>query len=149
VLSAGADQSIRILDPTSGEVRRSLDNHTAAVRSLAVRPGKHDGPAMVASAGADRTVRFWQPQIGRLVRFVRLASAPTANCWTASGSHVLAACEDGRLRAVDPESLAVTEFARRLEGWAHSIAVLPDGSAAVLGGKGGQLRIVPLDAIKP
>ncbi|HEX5103689.1 MAG TPA: hypothetical protein VFV87_07770, partial [Pirellulaceae bacterium] len=69
VLSAGVDQAIRVLDPAGGQVRRSLDNHTAAVRGLAVRPGKHDGPPMVASAGADRTVRFWQPAIGRLVRF--------------------------------------------------------------------------------
>lgn len=149
LLSAGIDQSIRVLEPSTGKIVRSLDNHTAAVRDLAVRPGKHDGPAMVASAGADRTIRFWQPAIGRLVRFVRLPSAPAAICWTPSGSHVLAACEDGRLRSVDPETVAVVEFARGLGGWAHAVAALPDGSAAVLGGAGGELRIVPLDAIKP
>jgi WD40 repeat protein len=149
VLSAGVDQSIRVLEPATGNIRRSLDNHTAPVRDLAVRPGKHDGPVMVASAGADRTVRLWQPAIGRLVRFVRLPSAPTALAWTPSGSHVLAACEDGRLRAVDPATVEVTEFARRLDGWAHAVAALPDGGAAALAGAGGQLRIVPLDAIKP
>jgi WD40 repeat protein len=153
VLSAGIDQSIRVLDPAGGEVRRSLDNHTAAVRDLAVRPGKHDGPEMVASCGADRTVRFWQPmagQSGRLVRFAQqLPSNATAICWTRSGSHVLAAGEDGRLRSIDPTTLEVIEFAGRLDGWAHAVAALPDGSAAVLAGEGGQLRIVPLDAIKP
>ena len=153
VLSAGIDQSIRVLDPASGEVRRSLDNHTAAVRDLAVRPGEHDGPVMVASCGADRTVRLWQPlvgQSGRLVRFAqRLPSNVTAIAWTPNGSHVLAACEDGRLRSIEPTTLEVIEFARRLDGWAHAVAVLPDGSAALLAGEGGQLRIVPLDAIKP
>jgi hypothetical protein len=62
---------------------------------------------------------------------------------------VLAACEDGKLRSVDPDSVEVSEFAPRLDGWAHAVAVLPDGSAAILSGERGQLRLVPLDAIKP
>jgi hypothetical protein len=61
---------------------------------------------------------------------------------------VLAACEDGRLRAIDVQSLAVVEFARRIEGFAHAVAVMPDGSAAILAGERGQLRMVELDAIK-
>jgi len=148
VLSAGGDQSIRVLEPATGNIRRSLDNHTAAVRDLAIRPGQHDGPVMVASCGADRTVRFWQPTIGRLVRFVRLPSPPTALAWTPSGSHVLAACEDGRLRAIDPQTIEVVELAPGLEGFAYAVAALPDGSSAILAGAAGQLRIVPLDAIK-
>jgi WD40 repeat protein len=147
VLSAGVDQSIRVLAPGSGETVRSLDNHTAAVRDLALSPAQHDGPPMIASAGADRTVRFWQPTIGRLVRFARLPSAPTAICWTPDASHVLAACEDGRLRAIDAESLTVVEFARRIEGFAHAVAATPDGSAAILAGERGQLRIVSLEPI--
>jgi WD40 repeat protein len=149
VLSGGVDQSIRVLDPASGRVLRSLDNHTALVRDLAIRPGKHEGPSMIASCSADRTVRFWQPTIGRLVRFVRLPSPPTALCWTPSGSHVLAACEDGKLRSVDPANVEVIEFAQHLAGWAHAVAITPAGAAAILGGEQGELRLVPLDAIKP
>ncbi|MCI0357060.1 MAG: hypothetical protein L0211_01065 [Planctomycetaceae bacterium] len=149
VLSAGIDQSIRVLEPATGNIRRSLDNHTAAVRDLAIRPGKHDGPVMVASCGADRTVRFWQPTIGRLVRFVRLPSPPTALAWTPSGSHVLAACEDGKLRAVDPQTIEVQHLGPGLDGVAYAVAALRDRRGAVLAGAGGQLRIVPLDAIKP
>ena len=148
VLSAGVDQSIRVLEPATGNIRRSLDNHTAAVRDLVIRPGQHDGPIMVASCSADRTVRFWQPTIGRLVRFVRLPSAPTALAWTPKSSHVLAASEDGKLRAIDPETIQVIEFAQKLDGVAFAIAALPDGSGAVLAGAAGQLRIIPLDAIK-
>jgi WD40 repeat protein len=148
VLSAGADQSIRLVSPKSGEVVRTFDNHTAAVRDLAIRPGKHEGPQVVASAGADRTVRFWQPTIGRLVRFARLPAAPTAICWTPDGSHALAACEDGKVRAIDPATVAVTEFTGT-SGWSYAIVASPDGKHAVLGGEGGELRKVSLDAIKP
>ena len=149
VLSAGVDQTIRVIQPATGETVRSLENHTAPVRALAVRPGQQEGPVMIASAAADRTVRLWQPTIGRLVRFARLPVAATAICWTADGSHVLAACEDGHLRAIDPETVAVTDLAEHLDGWAYAVAVLPDGHSAILGGERGQLRRVPIDAIKP
>lgn len=149
VVSAGVDQSIRVLKPVSGETVRSLENHTGAVRDLAVRSGTHAGPAVVASAGADRTIRFWQPAIGRLVRFARLPVAPAAISWLPSGSHVLAACEDGRVRAIDYETLEITELPDRLDGWAHAVAILPDGKSALLAGERGELRIVRLDAINP
>jgi WD40 repeat protein len=146
VLSAGVDQSIRLLSPKTGEVIRTFDNHTAAVRDLAIRSGTHEGPPLVASAGADRTVRFWQPTIGRLVRFAKLPVAPTAICWTPDGTHVLAACEDGRLRVVDPVTVAVTEIVGT-RGWAYAVAASPDGKDALLGGERGELRKVSLDAI--
>lgn len=149
VLSAGVDQSIRVLDPASGEVRRTLDNHTAEVRDLAIRPGEHPGPALVASCGADRTVRFWQPAIGRLVRFARLPARPTAIAWTSSGSHLVAVCEDGRVLAIDPATIEQTQLAAADGNWLHSIVVLPAGSAAIVGNSEGRLRRVPLDAIKP
>ena len=148
VLSAGIDQSIRLLSPKTGEVLRTFDNHTAAVRDLAIRPGAHEGPLIVASAGADRTVRFWQPTIGRLVRFARLPVAPTAICWTPDGLHVLAAGEDGRLRAIDPVTVDVTEIVGT-SGWAYAVVASPDGQQAVLGGERGELRKVSLEAIKP
>jgi WD40 repeat protein len=153
ILSASADQAIRVLKGSDGTTLRSLDNHTAAVRDLAVRPGAHPGPAVVASAGADRTVRFWQPAIGRLVRFARLSAAPTAICWDNKGTQVLAACEDGRVRAIDYETLAMTELFGTLDAWAHTIAALPGGQSVVVGGDAaasgdqGRLRIVPLNAI--
>jgi len=149
VLSAGVDQTIRVIQSATGETVRSLENHTAPVRALAVRPGQQEGPIMVASAAVDRTVRFWQPTIGRLVRFARLPVAATAICWTADGSHVLAACEDGKLRAIDPATVEVNELAEHLDGWAYAVAVLPNGHSAIVGGERGQLRRVPLDAIKP
>jgi len=148
VLSGGVDQAIRVLKLDGGAMLRSLDNHTAPIRALAIRP-LSGPPTVVASAGSDRTVRFWQPAIGRLVRFARLPVAPTAICWTLNGAHVLAACEDGHLRTIDYETLAITDLPEHLNGWAHAVVALPGGKSALLAGERGQLRMVRLDAINP
>ncbi|MDX1947187.1 MAG: hypothetical protein SFU86_17435 [Pirellulaceae bacterium] len=149
IVSAGVDQSLRVLAATTGKTVRSLDNHTATVRDLALRPGKFAGPPLVVSAGADRTVRFWQPTIGRMVRFARLPSAPTAITWNAAGTHALAACEDGQLRAIDHETLKIVPFAAKLAGRAHAVVAHPTEQAAIIAGEQGELRKIALDAITP
>jgi WD40 repeat protein len=116
ILSAGVDHTIRLLHPFSGATIRSFENHTAAVRDLAIRPGSHDGPVTVASASADR---------------------------------VLVACEDGKLRSVDPATVAITEFAEQLDGWAYAACALPGGREAIISGERGQLRRISLDGIQP
>lgn len=161
-LTAGMDHTLRLIRPTTGQVVRTLDLHTAAVRDLAVEPtavgesktsqapppagGVGAGP-LVASASADRTVRLWQPQIGRLVRFARLPSAPVAIAWTPDGRRVLAACEDGRLRSVDRDSVHVEDLGQAIEGWAYALVVAVDGRSAIVGGASGRLHRLPLPAM--
>jgi WD40 repeat protein len=139
LVTAGSDESLRLWDAGSGKALRSLANHTRPVHDLAVRPGG-DGktPPLIASASDDRTVRLWQPTLGRLVRFVRLESAPLALAWTADGTTLLAACKDGQLRVIDPDTVEVQEDTPALDGVAYSLAAAPDGSVLV-GGQGGQL----------
>ena len=67
LVSTGVDQNIRVWDLASGELIRSLNNHTLPVHDLALRPDA-SGLPMIVSAGDDRTVRFWQPTIGRMVK---------------------------------------------------------------------------------
>ena len=146
LVSAGADRSLRVWDVPGGRTLRVLENHTEAVHDLAVRPaGREDGaPALVASVGADRTLRFWQPAIGRLVRFARLDSAPLSVAWTAGGDLAVAACSDGRLRAVDPETVDVVAGARAGEGWVFEVAPGPGARELAAGGEGGRVARVLL-----
>ncbi len=143
LLSAGRDQSLRLWDLKTGRTLRTLDNHTAAVAGLAVRPGSAPGAApWVASIGADRTLRLWQPTIGRLVRFARLPSEPLAVEWTADGSRVAAACADGRLRFIDPETVTIVDEIAALDGWAYTLVRAPRDGAFLVAGQNGQMRQV-------
>ncbi|MCI0461871.1 MAG: WD40 repeat domain-containing protein [Gemmataceae bacterium] len=140
LVTAGIDESLRLWDVASGKLLRTLPNHTGPVCDLKLRPGGAGvGPPVLASTGDDRTVRLWQPTIGRLMRFVRLASAPRAIIWTTDGQTLLAACKDGRLRVIDPDTVEVVEELPALDGVAHCLAAAPDGSILV-GGQNGQLR---------
>ena len=143
LVSAGLDHSLRLWNLAERRLQRTLNNHTRAINDLAVRPGVTAQP-IVATASADRTVRIWWPVVGRLVRFARLASEPLSITWTPDGTLVLAACRDGHLRAVDPETVEVVTDTLALDGWAYTVAAAHNGSHAFVGGEAGQMRCVPL-----
>jgi WD40 repeat protein len=119
IASAGVDQTIQLWDSRSGLALRALDNHLAPVNDLALRPlltaaHQEAGAAraalpMLASASDDKTVRLWQPTIGRLVRFARLPAVPQSVLWSPSGDRLLVGCNDGVLRVLDPETAEVTQ----------------------------------------
>ena len=143
LVSTGIDQSVRVWDLTSGELIRSMNNHTFPVHDLALRPSDAGLPVIV-SAGDDRTVRFWQPTIGRMVKFARLEKPPLNVAWLNNGARIVAACTDGTIRIVDPDSVEVTDEIHAIDGWAYSLAVHPTDGSIVVGGQNGQVkRIVP------
>ena len=139
LVSAGIDQSLRVWNLESGQLVHSLDNHTLPVHALALRPGV-GGLPMVASVSDDRTVRLWQPTIGRMVRFVRLNTRPLDVGWLPDGSRIVVTCADGHLRLVDPVEVKVTRDLPAVEGWAYSLAVHPDDGSVAVGGSDGRLR---------
>ena len=143
LVSTGVDQNVRVWDLTTGELIRSLNNHTLPAHDLALRPNA-SGLPMVASASDDRTVRLWQPTIGRMVKFARLKEAPLNVAWLNGGSRIVAACADGAVRLVDPDSVEVTGEIHVLNGWAYSLAVHPADGSVVVGGPNAQVRRIML-----
>jgi WD40 repeat protein len=148
LLSAGRDQSIRVFDAATARPLRTLDNHTAAVNDLALSPARGGRLPVVASAGQDKTVRFWQPSIGRLVRFAKVPSPPLAVRWLPGGDHVAVACIDGHLRVIDWQTLRIVLEKKVGDGWLTSLAVSPNGSHGVVGDERGELHAISLDGIK-
>jgi WD40 repeat protein len=143
LLSAGVDTSIRYWDlkeaTRSPQPERTLINHTKEVFAMRVRPSSVDSISVAATISQDRTVRFWQPTIGRMMRFVRLESVPYDFCWQSNGRILVAACHDGKVRTIDSDSAQVLRTIDALDGIAYSIAAdAKDG--LLVGGANGQLR---------
>ena len=143
LVSAGDDQSLRVWDLESAQVVRSLNQHTKPIHALALRPGG-EGLPMVASAAADRTVRLWQPTIGRMVRYIRLPVEPLDIAWLGNGPHLVACCVDGHVRVIDGDNVTVTQDRAAIEGWAYSLAAHPTDGSIVVGGAGGQVKRITL-----
>lgn len=128
LVTASRDQTLRVWNSDNGESIRTLHNHSGDVTALAVKPSpttdsNPTGLPMIASASADLTVRFWQPTIGRMVRFARVPSQPLCLAWIAGGEQLVAGCQDGRARVIDPLRVAVTESIDVSPGWLYSSAV--------------------------
>ncbi|MEO1526662.1 MAG: hypothetical protein AAFX06_14595 [Planctomycetota bacterium] len=140
LVSGGEDQSLRVWDLEDDRVVRSLNQHTDVIHAAALRPTAVGLP-MVATAAADRTIRFWQPTIGRMVRYARLPSEPLSIAWL-NEQQLIAACSDGELRLVDSVEVVVTAEYESIDGWAYCVAVHPsDGSVAVAGSSGAIRRV--------
>ncbi|MFK7734737.1 MAG: WD40 repeat domain-containing protein [Pirellulaceae bacterium] len=144
LVSVGFDQSLRVWNGQSGVPLRNLNQHTQPIHKVVAKPTR-EGLPIVATASQDRTIRIWQPTIGRMVRYIRLPSVPLDLAWTEDGNRLLAACQDGQLRIIDPVNVAVTETLQAIEqGWAYSLAIDPSGQHVVIGGAGGELQTIRL-----
>ncbi len=148
LVSAGIDQSLRVWKPDDGQLLRSLSLHTLPVSTVCLRPGDQALP-MVASASTDKTVRLWQPTIGRMVRFARLPAKPLEIAWLADGSGILAACTDGHVRVIDPDTVELLQDIPVLTGWAYALAAHPSDGSIVVGGSDGELRRVRPEITSP
>ena len=138
VVSAGYDQSVRVWHGETGALVQSLNQHSKPVHAMSVCPTS-EGHPMVATAAGDRTIRFWQPTIGRMKRYVRLDSEPLDIDWI-SGTRILAGCIDGQARVVDTENVKVLKTIPSIKGWAYAVAAHPNDGTFAIAGSDGQLR---------
>ena len=143
LVSCGVDQSIRIWNCEQGNFVRSLTNHTQPMTCLAERPNADGALPMIATGSEDKTVRLWQPTIGRMVRFQRLTSAVTSLAWTKDGKSIIVGCQDGRIRIVQADTLQTTEHPAASNGWITAIAVHPTESMILAGDSDGNLVKLP------
>lgn len=138
IVSVGADQTIRLWNSAEGLSLRTLDNHVGTVNGVAVRPASTDQTVEVmATISEDRTVRLWQPRIGRLIRFTRLVSVPRSLAWSSDAKKLYVGCNDGRVRTLDAESMEITDELDGLVGRIHELAVEPVGGRILTAGETG------------
>ncbi|GIW96607.1 MAG: hypothetical protein KatS3mg110_4648 [Pirellulaceae bacterium] len=148
LVSASLDQTVRVWDIASERVLRTLDQHRGGVTAVALRPDC-DGLPVICTVGQDRTVRFWQPTIGRLVRFAVLEESYGLDvCWLADGQHVAVGGTDGKLYVIDGQTARVVSCREALNGWIYCVMATPDGRNIIAGGNGG-VRVMSVDNISP
>ncbi len=150
LVTASRDQTLRVWNSDSGQDIRTLHNHSGDVLALALKPST-GGPStarelpMIASASADLTVRFWQPTIGRMVRFAKVPSQPLCLAWIGGGEQLVAGCRDGQARIIDPIRVVVTDTIDVSGGWLYDAAVDPHNDRRiVVGTTRGQTTLLDL-----
>jgi len=143
MVSAGIDGSVRVWAIEGGFLRRSLSLHVGPVHAVTARPAG-EGLPIAASVGADRTVRFWQPTIGRMVRFARLPSPGLSAAWLPDGTRLVVGCRDGRLRLIDARTVEVVAELPAIDDWVDAVAVHASGTALLVGGPDGTPRRIQL-----
>jgi WD40 repeat protein len=139
--SAGADGTVRLWDPATGQPDRVLAGHTAAVRVVCAATSAPAGPPPVstphrlASAGDDHTVRLWDPITGRCEHtltghtdWVRDLCAVAAG-----GRHLLASASDDRtVRLWDPTTGHCKQTLTGHSGWVTAVTPVASGGRQLL-----------------
>jgi WD40 repeat protein len=143
-VTAGIDQTLRVIDVLSGEPVRTLHNHTAGVHALAVQPHSEASLPVVASISDDRTVRLWQPTIGRMMRFARIEDTPLCLAWSSDGALLVAGCADGAMRVIDPQTAAVIDTRPVADTPLLSLATIPGGADVIVGTHAGEVRRIAI-----
>lgn len=111
LVSGSADHCIHVWDRTTGKQLRNLDNHLAPISHLAICSEAY--PSRLFSCGFDRTVRQWQPQIGRLVRFSKMAEPVTAMA-TDPCDFVIVGTKEGFVHRLEASTMQVVR-SRKLD----------------------------------
>jgi WD40 repeat protein len=135
VASAGLDHTVRLWNSETGEHLRTLDNHLGPVNDMAIR--RVGSSVIAATVSEDRTVRLWQPEIGRLMRFARLPSPPRAVAWSKGGAEVLVGCSDGHLRTLRADSMAIEDDRDGHAGPIHELVIEPGETRTLVTGQAG------------
>ena len=136
IASVGVDQTLRLWDSHTGEHHRTLDNHVGTINGVAVSPVvSEQSSTVVATIAEDRTVRFWQPSIGRLVRFARLPSVPRSLVWSSDASRLYVGCNDGRVRIVDTKSVETVGDIDGMDGRINELVLDSAKGRLLIGGE--------------
>lgn len=141
IASCSLDQSIRLWASDTGSVVRALTNHTLPPTEMAQRPS-FEGLPMIASGGEDRTVRLWQPTIGRLVRFKRFRSAVQSVTFTNDGQFVVCGCRDGFVQFTNADTLETITAPNQFPVWVTGLVAHPNQTAVAAGCADGSIHVI-------
>ena len=131
--SAGADATIRVWDPSTGESIRILRGHSRPVHGVcAVRVNGQD---LLASASNDTTVKIWDPSTGRTVHTLKGHNrAVNGVCAVhVEGQDLLASAgNDATVRIWDPSTGDAIHTLEGHTGWVNAVCSIRVGGKDLL-----------------
>lgn len=154
-ITAGLDASIKCWRTSDGAWVRSLDNHTEPIVALAAIANPNGTSPWLVSASSDKTIRLWDPRIGRLIRFARLDSPPVAMAtWPRpiesapveaqeAQARVWVAMENDALVVVDMISLRIQTIEDPRDEPFEAMLITPEHPAPIVWRRSGPHRISP------
>ncbi len=101
-IDAGSDNTIKIWDPTNGDLLETLDGHTGAVRGLGYSP---DGD-ILASGSEDSSIIVWDTTTWTEIDSIyNHRDIVTDIAWYSDGSRFVSTSWDGSVKIWDPVTL--------------------------------------------
>jgi WD40 repeat protein len=130
--------AVRVWDPATGKVVRGFGDYTGEICGVAWSP---EGRRL-AVAGADATLRVFDPETGKELRRIKAPTWVDSVAWTPDGKRLLSTgnTPDNNVHLWDVESGKELHTFAGHQQPAITVAVAPDGRTAVSTGKDGTLR---------
>ncbi|HMO15356.1 MAG TPA: hypothetical protein PKD64_14310 [Pirellulaceae bacterium] len=145
-VTSSEDGSLRTWSIDTLNVAKILEHHIDAVHGMVLAAKnwneQNQFDDTVFSFGADRTIRYWQPIRGRMVRFIRLPARPTSVVAMAEPMELLIGDTSGNLHWVDMRSAKIIRSIHVGSYWIESLCFSPVEQLVIVGThKGAVLRV--------
>jgi len=141
IVSASADNTLKVWDARTGAERRTLTGHTQEVNGCAISEGGPNGD-FIASVSADRTVKIWSVHTGELLKTLEGHTNVISDCSISpDGTTIASVSADKSIKLWDVQSGSLIRSLEGHTGWVSDCAISPDGSYIVSASADKSLKI--------
>jgi WD40 repeat protein len=133
IISGSDDNTVRVWDAETGELRHNLEGHLGSVNAVAI---SRDGSTIV-SGSDDNTVRVWDAESGELRHNLEghTLGPVSAVAISRDGGTIISSAVESTVRVWDAKSGELRYNLEGLTNWVSTLAISRDRSTIVLGGE--------------
>jgi eukaryotic-like serine/threonine-protein kinase len=130
---------VKVWNLNTGEVPNTLNNgHTAPIRSVSLSEDER----VLASGGADNTIKIWDVTVGKLLQTLQGHSAPV---WSVAlsrdGKTLISGSQDNTIKIWDVQTGTVRHTLTEHTDIVYSVALSPDGKTIASGSQDFTVKI--------
>ncbi|KAL4983713.1 WD40-repeat-containing domain protein [Aspergillus falconensis] len=114
--SSSSDKTVKLWDPTTGELLQTLEGHSGWVLSVAFSPNSQ----MLASSSNDKTIKLWDPTTGELLQTLEGHSGQVL--FSPNGQMMASSSSDKTVNLWDPTTGKLLQTVEGHSGWVLSMA---------------------------